>query len=162
METKIISEQMADIKSPITGGPVREVRGVKKFDFRNETYDVPVRFYKCVESQEEFTSGEQDEEWSSSLYSLYREKHGIPSPEEIQEFREKNELSLQELSSILGLDEDTLTQYEKGEVPNEAEGKLLSLCMRDNNLITLLGICKNQFSKDEYESMYDRIHSAIQ
>ena len=61
---------MADIKSPITGGPVREVRGVKKFDFRNETYDVPVRFYKCVESQEEFTSGEQDEEWSSSLYSL--------------------------------------------------------------------------------------------
>lgn len=162
MDKEVISEQIADIKSPITGGSVKEVQAIQKMNFRKEIYEVPVRFYKCVESGEEFTTGEQDEEWTSTLHAQYRKRHGIPSPEDIHKFRDKNELSLQELSLILGIGEGILSQYEKGEVPNETEGKLLSLCMRGDNLITLLSICRNQFSKAEYESMNDRIKSAVQ
>ena len=77
------------------------------------SYEVPVRFYKCVDSGEEFTTGDQDEEWSTVLYSQYRQKHGIPSPDQIHELRSQIGLSLQELTSILGFGTNQLSQYEK-------------------------------------------------
>lgn len=159
MLTKKISETMTAIKSPITGGPVVEIQGIQTMDFRKESYEVPVRFYKCVESGEEFTTGEQDEEWSSLLYAQYRQKHGIPSPAQIREIRERNGLALGELTAILGFGTNQLSQYEKGEVPSESNGKLLSLCLKKDNLRMLLRLSKEKFSKAEYRSLYDRINS---
>lgn len=150
---------MTDIKSPITGGPVTEITGIQTMEFRKESYEVPVRFYKCVDSGEEFTTGDQDEEWSNVLYSQYRQKHGIPSPDQIHELRSQIGLSLQELTSILGFGTNQLSQYEKGEVPSESNGKLLSLCMKKDNLRTLLRLSKDKFTKAEYRSLNDRINS---
>lgn len=162
MLIKTISETKTDIKSPITGGPVIEVKGIQSMDFRKETYEVPVRFYKCIESGEEFTTGEQDEEWSSFLYGQYRLKHGIPSPSEIRSLRERYGLSFQEMTAILGFGTNQLSQYEKGEVPSESNGKLLSLCMKKDNMKTLLRLSKDKFSTTDYKALYGRITASNQ
>ena len=48
-------------------------------------YTVNVRYYQCEDTGEQFTTTEQDNLWTSELYSQYREKHGRPEEQENDE-----------------------------------------------------------------------------
>ena len=84
-----MTKEYVDIKSPFTGGRVFEVHDVEKKTFRGEKYTVDVCYYQCEDTGEQFTTTNQDSLWTNELYSQYREKHGIPSPQEIMSLREK-------------------------------------------------------------------------
>lgn len=146
-----------DMKSPFTGGKVSEFRGVESMDFRKETFNVPVRFFKCADTGQEFTTSEQDDEWSENLYGQYRRKHGIPSPDEIKSIRLKYGLTLREITLILGFGENQYSQYEKGQVPNESNGKLIALANKRANMLSLLRLSKERFTKEEYLNLRTRI-----
>ena len=74
-------EKFVDLKSPFTGGRVKEVSTVEEHEFRKETFSVHVRYYVCEDTSEKFTTSEQDELLFNELYSQYRVNHGIPFPE---------------------------------------------------------------------------------
>lgn len=76
-------EKYVDMKSPFTGGRVKEVFTNEIKEFRGEKYEVNVRYYVCEDTGEEFTTTEQDTLWYNELYSQYYAKHGIPFKEEI-------------------------------------------------------------------------------
>ena len=120
-------ERIVDIVSPFTGGKVKEVTGTEEREFRGEQYRVPVRYYVCVDTGEQFTTTEQDGEWTSSLYNQYRERHHIPSPEQIRATRMKYGLNVSQLTRILGFGKNQIAWYEEGQVPNLSNGRLLSL-----------------------------------
>ncbi len=121
-------ERIVDMKSPFTGGKVKEIITSEDMVFRGERYpDIPVRYYVCMDSGEEFTDENQDNEWTSALYSQYREKYGIPSPEEIKATRERYGLNISQLTRILGFGKNQISWYEEGQVPSLTNGRLLSL-----------------------------------
>lgn len=150
-------EKFVELKSPFTGGRVKEVSTVEEHEFRKEVFSVHVRYYVCEDTGEKFTTSEQDELLFSELYSQYRAAHGIPFPEEIKAVRQKYGLNYQQMTKILGFGTNQYAQYEKGQVPSESNGKMLSAIMNRQFMLHLLEDSKAEFSDEEYQKVYQSV-----
>ena len=69
-------EKYVDMKSPFTGGKVKEISTIEVKEFRKEKFSVHVRYYVCEDTDEQFTTTEQDTLQFNDLYGQYRIKHG--------------------------------------------------------------------------------------
>ena len=147
-------EKFVELKSPFTGGRVKEVSTVEEHEFRKKVFSVHVRYYVCEDTNEKFTTSEQDELLFNELYSQYRAAHGIPFPEEIKSIRQKYGLTYQQMTKILGFGSNQYAQYEKGQVPSDSNGKMLSAIMNRQFMLHLLEDSKAEFSDDEYQKVY--------
>lgn len=113
------------MNSPITGKPMQLKREHTSLPFRKESYEVTYHFYECDETGERFTTDELDELNTIQVYNQYRERFGIPFPEQIREIREQYGASASKVSEILGLGTNTYRLYETGEMPSVANGRLI-------------------------------------
>lgn len=153
-------EKFVDLKSPFTGGRVKEVSTVEVHEFRKETISVHVRYYVCEDTGEKFTTSEQDELLFNELYSQYRVNHSIPFPEEIKAIRLRYGLNYQQMTKILGFGSNQYAQYEKGQVPSESNGKMLSAIMNRQFMLHLLEDSKAEFSDEEYQKVYQSVSTS--
>ncbi len=115
------------MQSPITGKEMSLKFELRKLDFRKESFDVAYHFFQCEETGEQFTTTEMDELNMIQLYNQYREKHKLPFPEEIKEIREKYGLAATKMAEILGFGINSYRNYESGEVPSQANARLIQL-----------------------------------
>ena len=69
------SNKKETIISPFTGGAVHEEHGTEKMSYMGEEFEVPVCFYVCEDTQEQFTTTEQDQAWFNELKRLYSQRH---------------------------------------------------------------------------------------
>ena len=150
-------EKYVEIKSPFTGGKVKEVSTVEEHEFRKERFSVHVRYYVCEDTGERFTTTEQDELLFNELYSQYRVNHSIPFPEEIKGIRLYYKLNYQQITKILGFGVNQYAQYEKGQMPSESNGKLLSAAMNRQFMLHLLEDSRAEFDEAEYNKVYQSI-----
>lgn len=150
-------EKFVDMKSPLTGGRVKEVSTIEEKEFRKEKFRVHVRYYVCEDTGEQFTTTEQDTLQFNDLYSQYRIKHGIPFPDEIKEIRKRYGLNYSQISRILGFGTNQYAKYEAGEVPSESNGKMIAAINDKNVLLGLLKGCKDVFLQTEYDRMFTAI-----
>ena len=150
-------ENYVEIKSPFTGGKVKEVSTVEEHEFRKERFSVHVRYYVCEDTGERFTTTEQDELLFNELYSQYRVNHGIPFPEEIKSIRLHYSLNYQQITKILGFGVNQYAQYEKGQMPSESNGKLLSAIMNQQFMLHLLEDSRAEFDEAEYNKVFQSI-----
>ena len=125
-------EKYIDMKSPLTGGRVKEVSTMEEKIFRKEKFRVHVRYCVCEDSGEQFTTTEQDILQFNDLYSQYRIRHGIPFPDEIKDIRQKYGLNYSQISRILGFGANQYAKYESGEIPSESNGKMIA-AIKDKN-----------------------------
>ena len=139
-------EQYVDMKSPFTGGRVKEIFTTEVQEFRKENYTVHARYYVCEDTGEKFTTTEQDELAFNELYGQYRVRHGIPFPEEIKATREKYGLSLAAISKILGFGINQYANYENGQVPSESNGKMILAAKNKSFIVSLLDSSREQFT----------------
>lgn len=140
------------MKSPFTGGEViRQVRE-EELEFRGDTFTIPYTNYKCVDTEEEFTTNEIDTLNLALLHNAYREKHNIPFPNEILEIREKYGVSQTKMSEILGFGPNTYRNYENGDVPQLTNAKLISLAAKPDGFIELVNEC--DLLKESYKEKY--------
>ena len=153
-------EQYVDMKSPFTGGRVKEVFTTEVQEFRKEDYTVHARYYVCEDTGEKFTTTEQDELLFNELYGQYRVRHGIPFPEEIKATREKYGLSLAAISKILGFGINQYANYENGQVPSESNGKMILAAKNKSFIVSLLDSSREQFTEAEYMKIRNSILSA--
>ncbi|RTQ52321.1 hypothetical protein EJV47_04675 [Hymenobacter gummosus] len=117
--------------SPFTGGAVREILDTQPYTFRGEQYDVTAPVYECVDTGEQFTTNEQDEEFLRRLHAMWRARHRVPAAEELGARREELGLTAREMSALLGLGVNQWRQYEAGEVPSNSNVLLLRMvCSR--------------------------------
>lgn len=150
-------ETYVDMKSPFTGGRVKEVVTTEVKEFRKEKYRVHVRYYVCEDTGEQFTTTGQDTLQFNDLYAQYRIKHGIPFPDEIKSIRKRYGLNYSQISRILGFGANQYAKYESGEVPSESNGKMIA-AIRDKNVLTgLLRNCRGVFQPSEYERILTSI-----
>ena len=156
-ETMIKTKQEVEIKSPFTGGKVKEISTVEEHEFRKEMFSVHVRYYVCEDTGNRFTTTEQDELLFNELYSQYRANHGITFPEEIKGIRLRYGLNYQQITKILGFGVNQFAQYEKGQMPSESNGKLLSAAMNRQFMLHLLEDSRAEFDEGEYNKVYQSI-----
>lgn len=150
-------EKYVDMKSPLTGGRVKEISTTEVKEFRKEEYSVHVRYYICEDTGEQFTTTEQDTLQFNDLYAQYRIKHGIPFADEIKDIRKHYGLNYSQISRILGFGANQYAKYEAGEVPSESNGKMIAAIRNKEVLLGLLESCKSVFQDNEY----DRILTSV-
>lgn len=146
-------EHIVDIKSPFTGGKVKEVITTEEQLFRKERYVVKVRYYECIDSGERFTTTEQDEMLFEDLYSQYRRRHGLPFPDEIRDIRQSYGLNHSQITKILGFGTNQYANYENGQVPSISNGKLINAVKNKEVMLDLLEQSKNEFTDKEYSKI---------
>ncbi|WP_158978587.1 type II toxin-antitoxin system antitoxin SocA domain-containing protein [Cellulophaga sp. L1A9] len=117
------------MKSPITGKEMTLQIEKDILVFRKEEFEYNHKSYLCEDSGESFTTTELDEFNLNQVYNQYRDKHNIPFPDEIIKLRNTYSLSAGMMSRILGFGINSYRNYEKGEVPSLANGKLISLVL---------------------------------
>jgi putative zinc finger/helix-turn-helix YgiT family protein len=115
------------MKSPITGKEMVLKNEPRKLSFRKEEFIIRYHYYLCKDTREQFTTTEIDELNMTQLYNQYREKYNLPFPEEIVSIREKYNLPVTKMSEILGFGVNSYRNYENGEVPSQANARLIQL-----------------------------------
>lgn len=114
------------MQSPITGKQMKLVKepGVK-LNFRKEEFEITYHYYLCEDSGEQYTTDELDRINLAQVHNTYREKYGVPFPDEIKGIREKYDISASKMSEILGFGANSYRLYEAGEIPSVANGRLI-------------------------------------
>ena len=135
--------------SPFTGGVATLHSEPSSLVFRKETFYFIHQFYECQDTHERFTTTEIDEANMAQVYNQYRAKYGIPFPEEIKRIRQHYALSATKMSEILGFGENQYRLYENGDMPSEANGKVL------------MSGSPEQLAADERCTVVDRIQIVV-
>ena len=150
-------EKEVDIKSPFTGGLVKEIYILEKQSFKGEDFWVHSRYYLCVDTGEKFTTTEQDEQTINDLYAQYRIKHGIPFPDEIRRIRTKYGLNYIQMGKILGFGTNQYAKYENGQLPSESNGRMIWAVRYKTIMLKLITDLKDIFEPEDYEKIRKRI-----
>lgn len=106
-------------------------------NYRGETFTYTAHYYLCEETGERFTTTASDTEDIEQVYRQYRQRHGIPSPDEIKAIRMKYRVSAARMSRILGLGANQYRLYEAGEMPSLSNARLILLVADENNFKVL-------------------------
>ncbi|HLV31873.1 MAG TPA: type II toxin-antitoxin system antitoxin SocA domain-containing protein [Chitinispirillaceae bacterium] len=119
----------------------------KKLIFRKEEFDVLFHTWLCVDSEEEY----EDDLFANINYNQvinqYREKHNIPFPEDIKAIREQYHLPAIKMSRVLGLGDNTYRQYEGGEIPTQANARLIQMAADPKKFLEMLQLSDLQDEK---------------
>ena len=106
--------------------------------YRGEKFPYTAHFYRCEDSGERFTTTAMDSEDMEQVFSQYRQRHDIPSPDEIKAIRKKYKMSASSMSRILGLGANQYRLYEAGEMPSLSNARLIQLVSDEKNFKKLL------------------------
>lgn len=150
------------MQSPFTGGEAKLLSEKKEYEFRREKFEVVHFFHKCIDTGEEFTTNELDELNTNQLYNQYREKYSIPFPDEIKEIREQYNIAASKMSDVLGLGANSYRQYEAGEMPTVANGRLIQAARDPEEFKKFLESSHAVLSKKEYEKYHTRVIELIE
>lgn len=101
------------------------VRELSTLPFRKDEFEVMYHYYLCEDTKEQFTDDELDNINIAQVHNQYREKYGIPFPEEIIKIRDKYDVSASKMAEILGFGSNTYRLYETGEMPSVSNGRLI-------------------------------------
>ena len=149
------------MQSPFTGGHATLHHEIAELTFRKEKFQYVHQFYECDETKERFTTTALDEINVGQVYNQYRAKYGIPFPDEIKRIRQRYGLPASKMSQILGFGDNQYRLYENGDMPSEANGKIL-MSIQDPHIFESFVInAQNQFGQEEYMKILAKV-KAIQ
>ena len=149
--------------SPFTGGEVLQIKEPREVEFRGSKFHIVHHSYQCVDTGEKFTDTRLDELNVNQVYNQYREKEGIPFPDEIAAYRKQYDLPATKMSQLLGFGVNMYGKYEAGEIPNSSNGKLITICKDPEIFRDYLNISKlNHFSDKDREHIIRKIEKAVE
>lgn len=126
--------------SPFTEKEMFVRKKWRDMTFRKETFKVCFHTWKCEDTGEEF----EDEHFAQLNYNQvinqYKEKYNIPYPDEIKSIREKYDLSAIKMSHVLGFGDNTYRQYEAGEVPTQANARLIQMAADPRKFLDMIDL----------------------
>jgi len=149
--------------SPFTGGETILVKEPGEHDFRGSKFHIIHHYYQCVDTGETYTDTQLDELNLNQVYNQYREKEGIPFPDEITSYRKQFELPATRMSQILGFGVNMYARYESGEIPNVSNGRMINIC-KDPDIFRnyFLQSASHQFSEKDKEIVLKKIDKAVE
>jgi uncharacterized phage-associated protein len=144
------------MKSPITGKEMILKTELTVLPFRKEDFEVVYHYYLCEDSGEQFTNDILDNINQSQVYNQYREKHGIPFPEQLISIREKYKVSPSKMSEILGFGINTYRLYESGDMPSVSNGRLILGLEQPEEFIRQVKASSHLLKEKEYDKLIKR------
>ncbi len=149
--------------SPFTGGEAILIKEPREVEFRGSKFRIVHHSYQCVDIGEKFTDTGMDELNLNQVYNQYREKEGIPFPDEITAYRKQYDLPATRMSQILGFGVNMYGKYEAGEIPNSSNGKLITICKDPSIFKNYFNLNKShQLTDKEKEHILKKIEKAIE
>ena len=149
--------------SPFTGGEAVFLIEPREYDFRGEKFHIFHQHYRCVDTNQTYTDTRLDELNLNQVYNQYRQKEGIPFPDEIIAYRKQYELTATKMSQILGFGVNMYGRYESGEMPNVSNGRLITICKDPEFFKNYFErSASHQFPTKDKESIYKKIAKAIE
>lgn len=149
------------IDSPFSEGKAVLQEEMRDADMRGEHFRYLHRNYRCEETGMEFTTDDMDFDNLERVYIQYRAKHGIPSPAELTQTRERYGLSAIKMAQVLGLGVNQYAKYEQGEMPSESIGKMLRSIQTPAVFMGYLEDARNQFSEAEYKKICAKVQKSF-
>jgi len=150
------------MKSPFTGGEVTLEKEPWVLEYRKDSFNVLYHYYLCVDTKERFTTIELDNLNIIQVHNKYREKYGIPFTDEIKNIREKYGLSAAKMSEVLGLGTNVYRNYEAGEIPSVATGRLIRLGEDPVEFGKLLEMSRNVLETHEYARVRKKLDHVLE
>ena len=95
------------------------------FTVRGEAFEVLTHMAICPQCSQDLYDDELDANTQRLVFDQYRQKHGLLSPVEIREVRERYGLSQKAFSRLLGFGEVTIHRYEMGSIQEKAQDLLI-------------------------------------
>ena len=148
------------MKSPFTGGEAELRKEWRTLEYRKESFQVLYHYFHCLDSGEDFTTEEMDTLNINQVHNKYRERYGIPFPDEISETRERFGICAVKMSEVLGLGVNVYRLYEGGEMPTVVNGRMIRLAQVPEEFERLLAMSRNALEPSEYERVERKIRSA--
>lgn len=105
---------------------------------RGEDTEVLARVAVCPQCGADMSVEELDDATLVAAFNLYRQRHGLMTPEEMRGLRERYGLGVRPFSLLLGWGEITLHRYEAGSLQDAAHEATLRLAENPANLRVLL------------------------
>lgn len=149
------------MKSPFTGGKVRREKEGQNLEYRKESFQIVYHYFVCEDSGERFTTDDSDSLNIVQVHNQYRSKYGIPFTDEIKAIREKYGLSAIKMSEVLGLGANVYRNYEAGEMPSVATGRLIRIAEDPQEFEKLVQLSKNVLESHEFEKLQKKIHASM-
>lgn len=109
---------------------------------------------------ETWTTTELDEANIFQVYNQYREKHGIPFPDEISGIRRHYGMSAAKMSQILGFGINQYRLYEEGEVPSISNARTIVAAKKKDVFMSFIEASKAEMSDSEYRRLKNKAESA--
>jgi len=149
--------------SPFTGGEAILQIEPREYNFRGEKFHIFHQHYRCVDTKQTYTDTRLDELNLNQVYNQYRQKEGIPFPDEIIAYRKLYDLGATKMSQILGFGVNMYGRYESGEMPNVSNGRLITICKDPDFFKNYFErSASHQFSIKDKESICKKIEKAIE
>ncbi len=130
--------------------------------FRKEKFEITEHYYQCIETGEEFTNDEIDQINLNQVYNQYRDKFGLPFPDQIRKIREKYGVSASKMSEILGLGTNSYRLYEQGDVPSVGNGRLVLAADDPNEVKKFIRSSKEVLGEKEFDKLTKRVDKLIE
>jgi len=124
--------------------------------FRKEQFEY-VHTGIMDQSGESWTTTGLDEANLSQVWNQYRQKHGIPFPDEISKLRAYYGLSAAKMSEVLGFGINQYRYYEGGEVPNESNARILMAIRDKKTFLEFLEASRGVIGEKEYGKIHKRV-----
>lgn len=147
------------MRSPFTGGTATLMTEETTSVFRGEKFSYTRYYYRCDDTGMDFTNAESDERGLEQIYTKYREKYGLPTPEVIKAIREQYGLSATIMSKILGIGDNQYGLYENGEMPTKNIGRMIATIKKADVFRMYVDMAKNQLSEKEYERIVKNLEA---
>lgn len=151
---------MKNITSPFTGGNATLRTEKNQLTFRKEAFSYTYLFYECDATKQRFTTTELDEVNINQVYNQYRVKYGIPFPDEIKAIRGKYSLPASKMAEVLGFGDNQYRLYENGDMPSEANGKVLASIRNPYCFKEFVKNARHQLDDKEYSKILEKIENA--
>lgn len=150
------------MKSPITGKPMKLAKAPEKVEFRKDIFEITYHCYVCEDSGEQYTNDDLDRINQSQVHNKYREKYGIPFPDEIREIREQYGISASKMSEILGFGANSYRLYENGDIPSVANGRLILAIKHPKDFIKQVEASEHILSNKEQNQLLEKAEKIIE
>ncbi|HET6254964.1 MAG TPA: type II toxin-antitoxin system antitoxin SocA domain-containing protein [Puia sp.] len=131
------------------------------FEFRREPFHIIYHTWVDNESDEEFTTLELDDLNQAQVHNQYRSKYGIPFIDEVKMIRDKYGLSAAKMSEILGLGQNVYRNYENGEMPSIATGRLIQLAKDPLEFKRLIELSRNELEPHELDRISKKVSGTL-
>lgn len=152
----------ATMTSPFTGGIAMLQRKWQERRYRKEPFRIREHFWHCADTGQSFSTEAVDALNLRQVHHQYRSRHHIPFPEEIVAIRRQYGLSATKMAEVLDFGVNSYRNYELGEMPSQANAKLIRLAARPERFEEFVAEKWDLFSSSQQQRLQDRIASLKQ